>query len=323
MKISVALCTYNGDKYIGEQLNSILQQTQPVDEIIIVDDGSIDNTITISKEILNESNIDYKIDVNSKNLGVCGNFEKAISLCTGDIIFTSDQDDVWLDNKVERILIEFDDEKCQLVYTDAFLTDQMLHIQNNSLWEVYGFKKEINKQNIMDIMLNHNVVTGATMAFRKKILKESFPIPRIDGFYHDEWLALNALRFGQIKAINEKLIYYRQHNQNVVGAQKKNIIIKWCERIKILKQWNLYHTNKEKKVKIVANVLEKQIKNDVYELKLKECLEFWKTCLDIEKWSIGSALIWVLKNRKKYKLYRSGIKGMVREVISILQRNRV
>jgi len=92
--ISVALCTYNGELYLREQLESILKQTFPPDEIIICDDGSTDTTIKILEEFRRKSFIPVKVYYNKENLGVSKNFEKAISLCSGDIIFLSDQDDV-------------------------------------------------------------------------------------------------------------------------------------------------------------------------------------------------------------------------------------
>ena len=90
MKISVAMCTYNGDKYIEEQLNSIQKQTKKIDEIIICDDGSKDNTVEICERLLSKSNIEYKININKENLGFARNFYQAIRLCSGDIIFFCD-----------------------------------------------------------------------------------------------------------------------------------------------------------------------------------------------------------------------------------------
>jgi len=101
MTTSVALCTYNGAKYIEEQLRSIIDQTHRVNEIVVCDDGSIDETLEIVEKIKQQtSDIDFKISVNKPNLGVCANFDKAIHECSGDIIFLSDQDDIWMKNKL-------------------------------------------------------------------------------------------------------------------------------------------------------------------------------------------------------------------------------
>ena len=106
-KVSVAICTYCGERYITEQLHSILRQTRPVQEIVLCDDRSADRTAALAEEALRESGIPYRILINEENLGVTRNFEKSISACTGDLILTADQDDVWAPDKVERLL-EYD-----------------------------------------------------------------------------------------------------------------------------------------------------------------------------------------------------------------------
>lgn len=107
MTTSVAVCTYNGEKYIEEQLNSIIQQSIKPNQIVISDDNSSDNTVEIAKEILEKSGINYIINVNKPNLGITENFDKAFSLCTGDIIFPSDQDNVWFENYIQEFLLAF------------------------------------------------------------------------------------------------------------------------------------------------------------------------------------------------------------------------
>ena len=110
MKISIAMTTYNGSRFLEQQLKSLLRQTKKADEIIIVDDGSSDDTVAIIKKYLNVSNTRIKLYINEVNLGVFKNFEKAISLCKGDIIFCCDQDDVWQFDKIEKHINNFDDD---------------------------------------------------------------------------------------------------------------------------------------------------------------------------------------------------------------------
>lgn len=132
MKVSVAMCTYNGEKYIEEQLNSILHQTK-IDEIIICDDGSKDKTLEICNEILKSSNVEYTLKLN-KNLGFAKNFYQAITLCSGDIIFFCDQDDIWKENKIDLMCQVFNnDPDTLLVFSNAYITNENLEVTGNLL----------------------------------------------------------------------------------------------------------------------------------------------------------------------------------------------
>ena len=132
MKVSVAMCTYNGEKYIEEQLNSILHQTKKIDEIIICDDGSKDKTLEICNKILESSNVEYILKLNKNNLGFAKNFYQAIKLCSGDIIFFCDQDDIWKENKVDLMCQVFDnDPDTLLVFSNAYITNENLEVTGN------------------------------------------------------------------------------------------------------------------------------------------------------------------------------------------------
>lgn len=240
MKISVVLCTYNGEKYINEQLNSILQQTYPVDEILVLDDGSTDGTMDIVKYMLAESNIKSKIIQNKVNLGAAGNFMKGIKLAQGDWILTSDQDDVWLKHKVEDFVKMFETQlDCVLAFSDAAVTDQNLIVQQESLWAVSGFT--VQKQDFMEkgqyykVLFSDNIVTGAAMAVKREFALACPPIP--EGTLHDYWFALCAPQYGEIAMLKKSELYYRQHGANVVGAPEKRLIKKiqrWLYTITII-----------------------------------------------------------------------------------------
>lgn len=108
MKLSVALCTYNGEKYLREQLDSIAAQLLPIDEVVVCDDGSTDGTVSILREYADRRTLPIRVIGNKRQLGVTANFEKAILACTGDIIFCSDQDDIWMPDKTQVITEYFD-----------------------------------------------------------------------------------------------------------------------------------------------------------------------------------------------------------------------
>jgi glycosyltransferase involved in cell wall biosynthesis len=226
-KISVALCTYNGEKFLKQQLDSILDQTVNVNEIIICDDCSTDNTQNILFDYLKQYPDIFKIYINDENLRSVKNFEKAISLCTGDIIFLSDQDDVWDRTKVEVFKINFEKKtEINAICSNGFIiTDTGEKLNKLTIWSVPNLLK--NKNISFDyfniIAFIENIATGAGMAFRSKIRPDILPIPVREGFHHDEWIALITSQQNSFMMIDEKLFSYRLHfNQQVGGVTYPN-----------------------------------------------------------------------------------------------------
>lgn len=220
--ISVALCTYNGEKFIEEQIQSILQQTKAVDEIVVCDDGSKDSTLSIVKRLAEETPVKIQIFKNEKPLRVKENFRKAIELCTGDYVFLSDQDDIWLPHKVETIMNWFDEHPDKsVVFTDAFLVDEKrVPYEGRTQLQGVGFRKL--QQDMfcnghgLEVFMMANRATGATMAFRKadvQLLKDDW-----GQILHDEYIAVKALLKNQLGMIDEQLIEYRQHLGQQVGS---------------------------------------------------------------------------------------------------------
>ncbi len=237
MKISVALCTYNGEKYISEQIKSILNQTLEVDEIVICDDNSIDKTKEILTKFASENSC-TKLVFNKKNLGFVKNFEKAISLCTGDFIFLSDQDDIWQNNKVERLTEASNkNPKYSFIFSDADLINEKENDLDNSLFNSVGFNKKLQKRfiegNHKDILIQQNYITGATLAFRGEI-KESI-IPFSNNFYHDHWIGLlmSFLDYPGI-FITDKLLKYRIHSNQVISVSTEDKLTHSIQNVKIM-----------------------------------------------------------------------------------------
>ncbi len=222
MTTSVALCTFNGEKFLKEQLDSILNQTVTIDEIIVCDDGSTDATISILNSYKEKFPEIFNIYINEENLRSVKNFEKAMLLCKNEIIFLSDQDDIWEKNKVEIILKNFNDNpNIDVISTSGFIINDESKIQDKiTIWDVPFFLQE--RQETLDFfyIINYwgNIATGATMGIRKKILPYLTPFPLAEGFHHDEWIALIASRENKYLHINNKLIYYRIHDQQQVGG---------------------------------------------------------------------------------------------------------
>lgn len=217
-KVSVVVCTYNGEKYIKYQLESIIFQSRVVDEIIVCDDASSDKTVEIVNLIKEKhDNISWIIQRNEISLGVTKNFEKACSIASGEIVFFSDQDDIWEVNKVEKLLSFFDSNDVELVFGNAMLFDEK-GVMEDDLFQRVGFDKKAFDNNPFKLILKNWYVTGATMVCRRSFIQKNLPFP--DFWLHDQWLSFVATSENKIVFEKEKLTRYRQHNNQVVGAKK-------------------------------------------------------------------------------------------------------
>ena len=297
MKISVALIVYNGAKYIRQQLDSILAQTQKVDEIIICDDGSTDGT----KEIIEEYKKKYPnlffIHYNNKNLGPTKNIEKAIKACTGDIILLADQDDDWELNKVETIVKWFKaNPTMNGVFTNGSLMNSKDELDNKyGLWDVMSFPyNKVNNSQDLKLYINtvENAVTGATLAIRNNLAFLKQPLPVIKYLVHDRWLAINLAETNSLGVLEEKLIHYRIHSAQAIGGMTENI---------------------EKYIELNANLLEgtPNINNSIVSFKdlryilnkIEINLEIQNEILKIEKKEFDNTnYIAILKNKQQIYL---------------------
>jgi glycosyltransferase involved in cell wall biosynthesis len=228
MKISVAFIVYNGENYMRTQLDSILVQTHKVDEIIVVEDASSDNTIEILNNYSKQNPSLFFIYYNEKNLGSYKSIEKAIKNCTGDIIILADHDDYWEPNKVATIVNYLEQNPTMNgVFTNGFLMDETSKINANyELWDSMCFPyKLIKKPEEIKLYINtvENTATGAAMAIRNNLpfLKQPFPV--IKYLIHDRWLAINLAEKNTLGILNEKLIRYRLHPKQETGGRKDEI----------------------------------------------------------------------------------------------------
>ena len=232
MKISVALIVYNGAEYMRTQLDSIIAQTHKVDEIIICDDASYDNTKEILEEYKNKHPNLFFIHYNTKNIGPTKNIEKAIQVCIGELILLADQDDYWEAHKVETIVKWFEQNPTMNgVFTNGTLMNSNGELDNKyALWDIMSFpyktiksKTELNKNLKLYINTVENAVTGATLAIRNNLpfLKQPFPI--IKNLVHDRWLAINLAETNSLGILEDKLIRYRIHSEQAIGGMTENI----------------------------------------------------------------------------------------------------
>jgi glycosyltransferase involved in cell wall biosynthesis len=220
--VSVALAAYNGERFITEQIESILSQLKSGDELIISDNGSTDGTIKIIQEkFLQDPRVGLLF---CKEKGVIANLNNALAACKNEIVFFSDQDDVWLPDKVETILKAFQTHPDKdLVMSDIIVTDEQLHEEISSFFAYRGTRLGVCKN------IFKNTFIGCAMAFRRSFLVKYLPIPTGVPM-HDMWLGILANREGKALLIPEKLILYRRHGQTVTTVSNSSTLlqkIKW------------------------------------------------------------------------------------------------
>ena len=202
--ISVCVATYNGEKFIREQIDSILCQLSSDDEIIVSDDGSTDGTIVIINCIGDKR---IRIIEGPRKHSPTFNFENALKEAKGDYIFLADQDDVWKTNKVEVCMKWL--QKYDCVVSDAEVTDSNLNPLYPSLYAIM----QVRQGHIYNTVWK-NGYTGCCMAFRRNILEASLPFPK-DIPMHDIWIGNVAAYKYNVKFISEKLVLFRRHNETI------------------------------------------------------------------------------------------------------------
>jgi glycosyltransferase involved in cell wall biosynthesis len=317
--LSVAMCTYNGEKYIGEQLDSIINQTIKVNEIIICDDCSSDGTLGILNDYQESYPDLIKVIINEKNMGYVKNFEKSISNCTGELIFLSDQDDVWMPDKVEKISNKFhSDSSITCIFTDAKVVGKNLVESKGELWDQVGFtkeqRKEFTNEGALIQLIKRNVATGATMAFKCSMIKNIIPIP--EKIVHDAWIAFICSLHGKTQVVDEPLILYRQHEGQQIGSSTDIFFkikkAKAEKGISIL--WN-YESSKHVLEKLIKYKKEYGLNDDLIYL-AKDRVDFFRARLGNKKKSFISKLYFDLnpKNINRYSTYVFGFQSIVKDL---------
>jgi len=214
------MCTFNGGRFLGAQLESIAAQDRTPDELVICDDGSSDESVEIARKFAARAPFFTRVEINSKNLGSTKNFERAITLCQGPIVAFADQDDVWYRHKLTRIEKPFlQPNQPVAVFSDADLIDEQSTPAGMGLWESFLFGRREQSQfhdgRALDVLVKRPVVTGATMAFRKDFLDFIFPIP--PETVHDCWISFLLAACGRLEPISEPLMQYRRYTGQQIG----------------------------------------------------------------------------------------------------------
>lgn len=242
-KIDIVMATYNGEKYISEQLDSIVNSedfNNYIKNIIIVDDGSTDNTINIiSTYCAKYKNIIFNPCGESK-LGAAKNFEKGILLSSAPYVMLSDQDDIWLPNKISKSfekIVELERREGNvpsLVFSDVSVVNSGLDVIYDSFLDL----NKIKNMPSIEFLCFNNIAPGCTMILNRTLIGIAFPMPE-NVIMHDWWLLLYALFCGKIDILYEQTMLYRQHGNNTVGVKRNSLIRKviyinnqWCDFVK-------------------------------------------------------------------------------------------
>jgi glycosyltransferase involved in cell wall biosynthesis len=241
-RVSVVMCTYRGTVFLEAQLETLLTQTlQPV-ELIVSDDNSGDQTVSLVERFRQRAPFPVHLSVNSQQLGSTQNFDKALELATGDLLALCDQDDFWFPSKLATMARVFEDERIGGVFSDALLIDDngspvsspSFGREKLTLWRKHGFNMKRQRRfahgGAAAMLLQHDVVTGATLMVRRSLRSLWHPIPPT--WVHDGWITWILALHSRIELVPEPLIAYRIHAQQQLGIGNSSRI----EQIKALRR---------------------------------------------------------------------------------------
>lgn len=223
--IGVALATYNGARFVGEQFTSILEQSRTADAIVVADDGSKDETLAVVRALADGRGTPITVLEGDRSLGVTANFERAVTALTTEVVALSDQDDRWHRTRLEQLGGHFSDGSVTLVHTDADLIDDDGAPLGRTLFESLEIRPDEfaaeETGRAFEALLRRNLATGATVLFRRDLLEVALPFPR--EWVHDEWLAIMAAATGGVRVVREATIDYRQHASNEIGVAEPTL----------------------------------------------------------------------------------------------------
>lgn len=237
---SVCMATYNGGLFLREQLQSIVEQLDPErDEVVISDDGSTDDTLQVIAQMQAACRVTIRLVKNEGEHGYTSNFENALRYAQGDWIMLSDQDDVWLPNKLERMKAEAHLCKrrdCRLIVSNAIITDGELHHVDENYFAARGVKR-----GLWGNILKFGYL-GCCLAFDRQLLQKALPFPTNRRYCtHDNWLFLCASALGEVRIIEEPLMLYRRHGYtSTTGAMNAHKPVGFRIAYRMYLLWQLF-----------------------------------------------------------------------------------
>jgi glycosyltransferase involved in cell wall biosynthesis len=323
-RISVAMCTYNGSRFLPDQLASIASQTRLPDELVVCDDGSTDTTGKIVEEFSRSVSFPVRFVRNAANLGSTKNFDQAIGLCTGDLIALSDQDDIWLPEKLARQAeVLQGDPAMGGVFTEGDLVDDQARPIGKKLWSSHSFtpqeQRSFQAGGTTSVLLKRNVVTGATLMLRSDLRPIFLPIPT--GWVHDGWIAWMLTIYSKLGMIPEPLIQYRLHASQQVGVESlaTSRSLPLMQRLEIDKREG---PPRNRRAAQLLGQLERHLmvvddpKSRAVLPALRNRINFYNH-RGHEYTNVMMQLAYIFHNTRNYQRYEHGIKGMVRDILLI------
>jgi glycosyltransferase involved in cell wall biosynthesis len=319
MRISIAMCTYNGAQYLQKQLDTFASQSHPPCELIVCDDGSTDATLALIESFAAQATFPVRIYKNERNLGSTRNFQKAIALCEGDLIALSDQDDEWYPNKLaemHRLFEEF--PKALAAFSDADVIDERSAPVGRKLWKSLFFTPakytpHVDAGIVSTLFKLNYIATGATMVFRSDFRSQFIPIP--DSWVHDAWISWIAALRGGLAPYPAATIRYRIHTQQQIGLAPPSL----SEHVAVARKNEAYFRTAATRLKDLRLYLEQhkddnQLANFIPELDAKIRHIEGRASLT------GSALHrarWILRQWRQYQRYARGPIAMLSDAFIV------
>lgn len=320
-RISVAMCTYNGEKFLHEQLASLANQTRLPDELVICDDGSTDSTAEIVEEFARTVSFPMRFIRNPENLGSTKNFEKAIGLCTGDLIALCDQDDIWMPEKLARQAdVMENDPELGGVFSDGEVVDDRSEPLSKRVWQSAGFscdeQRSFRRGQSTAILTRKNVVTGTTLTIRASLLPLLLPVPA--PWVHDAWIAWMLVLDSKLDFIETPLVRYRLHASQQIGL----VTISEQPLLKRLQSSRYEGPARRAEHLKELLMLERHLagRDDFRAREMSASLRRKIKFLEDRKIAEGklfSSAVCVLRNRRNYRRFENGWKSMARDLASI------
>lgn len=224
--VSVALCTFEGERWLPDLLRSLAEQELPPDELVVQDDASTDATVALVEEFARTAPFEVRLEVNADRIGSTANFERVLGRVRGRYVALADQDDIWYPHKLARLVAVLDDDPIlTLAFSDADLVDPAGRPTGRQLWSSRGIRHQLVAQEIVPCVhfARRALTTGCTMVLRRRAVEAALPFPDsldhpIAPMRHDRWLSLVAAAVGTVRAVPEPLLAFRSHPDQQTGV---------------------------------------------------------------------------------------------------------